>query len=273
MIVYADVLIFLNLIVDYFLLLLTSKILNCHPKLYRIIISSIIGGISSLYIFLPKQNILIDFSYKIFVSMFLVLICFNFQGIKQFFRNTFVLLLVTCGYCGVIFAFWLCFKPNGLIINNSQIYFNISPVMLVIFSVVGYFIFILLSKLLARNSIFSEKCDIDAFIDNKIINLKAIVDTGNSLEDPFGKSEIIIVDKSKIDELSFNLEDKKYKLRYRILPCSTVSGYDSLEGLRCDKAIIKIENANIDLENPILAFSKVKLNDGYNAIINPKILR
>lgn len=276
LIVYADVLIFLNFVVDYFLLSLTSKILNIKPKLFRVILGSIAGGLSSLYIFLPKQSTLLEFLFKIAVSMLLVIISFKYESVKHFFRSSVVLFLVTCGYGGVIFAVWLIFKPQGLVINNSQIYFNISPTILVLFSVIGYFAFIIFSKIFAKNSKFSEKCQIEVFAENKKIELTAIIDTGNSIEDPFGKSDIIITNKKQIELLFGILEPKiieKLKARFRILPCSTVSGYDTLEGFRCDRAKIIQKTNEIIIDKPILAISKVKLDDGYNAIINPNILR
>ena len=59
--------------------------------------------------------------------------------------------------------------------------------------------------------------------------------------------------------------------RYRLLPCSTVSGTDLLEGVRCDRAVIKFENREVKLSEPILVVSKTRLSDG-EAIINPKVL-
>jgi hypothetical protein len=67
--------------------------------------------------------------------------------------------------------------------------------------------------------------------------------------------------------------DSELQRRYRILPCSCVSGYSTLEAYRLDKAIVESGDKKIILEKPLAAISKVALNDGYKAIINPKILR
>ena len=112
---------------------------------------------------------------------------------------------------------------------------------------------------------------ISVFANNKNIRLEAIIDTGNSIEDIFSSSQIIIADEKQVNKL-FSLEDKNSS-RYRILPCNTVSGNSILEGFRCDSAVIISENKKTVLQKPILAISKTDLKDGYNAIINPEAIR
>ncbi len=275
LIVYADVLIFLNLIVDYFLLLVTGKIIGKSVKTIRIVLSALIGSISSLYIFLPQQTVFLEFVFKMAICAILTVSCFGFGNFKSFFRNTGVLFIVTCAYAGLMFAFWIIFKPHGMVINNSVVYFNISPTVLVVCSVGGYILFTILSRVFARQSKFSKKCNITVFAKDRNIKLDAIVDTGNSIEDAFSESEIIITNRGQVESLFGSTDcesNSDLKLRYRILPCSTVSGYDTLEGFRCDRAEIVSDDKKTVVQKPILAISKTNLNDGYNAIVNPKIL-
>lgn len=271
LIVYADVLIFLNLIVNYFLLSACCKLLNYNPNTVRIIFSSILGGISSLYIFLPKLNIILETLLKIITCVVMILVCFGFKNTKSFLKNVGVLFVVTCAYGGIMFALWLMFNPKGMVINNSVVYFNISPLALIICSVIGYIFFSIFSLIFSKASKFARHCSITVFAEDKNVRLEAIVDTGNSIEDIFSNSEIIIADKTKVDCL-FD-KNAKTTSRYRILPCNTVSGNDMLEGFRCDSAVIICENTKTVLQKPILAISKTKLNDDYNAIINPKAIR
>ena len=270
LIVYADVLIFLNLLVNYFLLCATCKILNCKVKTLQIILSALLGGISSLYIFLPKLNILAETLLKIATCSVMVVTCFGFKNIKSFLKSTGVLFLVTASYGGIMFAFWLMFGPKGMVINNSVVYFDISPLVLIICSVIGYILFSILSRIFAQVSKFARHCSITVFANDKSVRLDAIIDTGNSIEDIFSNSQIIIADKEKVNFLFETLDNNNS--RYRLLPCSTVSGNDVLEGFRCDSAVILNNNTQTVLQKPILAISKTKLNDGYNAIINPKTL-
>lgn len=57
MVVYADILIILNLTVDYMLIAVTGKILRLKPPLIRQTAAAAVGGISSLYIFVPNTGV------------------------------------------------------------------------------------------------------------------------------------------------------------------------------------------------------------------------
>ena len=275
MVVYADVLIVLNLLVDYFLLSAAALILRRRIKVIRIVTAAFVGGLSSLYIFLPSLSVFADFALKLLICAVMSLICFGFGSLKAFLKSALVSFGVTCAYAGIMIAAWHIFKPNGMLINNSVVYFNISPLILVGASVVSYLCFMFLSAVFRRSAETAKLCNISLFADGKKVELSAIVDTGNSLNDVFGKSEVIIADKSAARSLFGEIDPQinmSVKARYRIVPCTTVSGGDMLEGFRCDKAELQSEDRQIVLDKPILALSKLPLNDGYNAIINPKIL-
>lgn len=274
MIVYADVLVFLNLIVNYFLLLAVSKILKKCPKTIRLVLSAFLGAISSLYIFLPPLKFFLEGLLKIIVCMVMCLTAFGFKGIKAFLKSVFLLFGVTVGYGGLMYAVWLLFSPKGMVINNSVVYFNISLLQLIVFTVLGYIGFSVLFHIFSRKAITAKRCEVTVFLKGKSINFTAIIDTGNSIEDVFSRGEVIICDKAIMQKLfgSESVEAVPHlQNRYRLLPCSTVSGTDLLEGVRCDRAVIKFENREVKLSEPILVVSKTRLSDG-EAIINPKIL-
>lgn len=276
MTVYADVLMLVNFVVDYFLLLISSHFLQKKPRLYRMILSSAIGGVFSLYIFLPKTNFLINCSAQILACALMCLTAFGFGKIKSFFRGVAVLFCVNFAYSGAMIAVWLIFKPYGMVINNSVVYFNISPMILIICTVVGYILLSVLWRIFSRSAKLALRCAITVFANGKSVRLTAIADTGNSLEDSFGKSEVIIADLLSVKVLFGNLEVENnvgLKRRYQILPCSTVLGDSFLESFRCDSAIVECDGKKITLAKPLLAISKTGFNDDYNAIINPKILR
>lgn len=275
LIIYTDILILVNFLVDYFLLLLTVKLTESKVRIFRVILSAFIGGISSLYIFFPINNILFDLLYKIILSFIMTLTVIGFKKLRQFSKFCFFLFSITSLYAGIIYAVSNVFKPSGMLIDNGVTYFEISPIFICASTVVFYLLITFLSRIFKKSSHTAECCEITLTSDSKSIKLKAIVDTGNSVSDYFGKSEIIIADNSSFKAL-FGFEgdftDEKLKSRFRIVPCATVTGEDFLKGYRCDSAVIKTANKTVNIEKPILAQSKTELKDGYNAIVNPKIL-
>lgn len=274
MTVYADILVLLNTLVDYFLLLAAGKIIKRRAGMPRILAASLIGGLASLYIFVPETVFIAGLAFRAAVCALMVLAAFGFSGIKNFLRNCGIFFLVTCGYGGLMIAVWYIFKPNGMLINNSVVYFNISPAVLIGASVAAYVVFIIFSHIFARSSKFAEKCEITVFADDESITMQGIVDTGNSIEDVFGGGEVIIADrkcvKNLFGETDINVNEK-LKPRYRLMPCGTVAGGGTLEGFRCDNAVVSDGQRTVTLDKPILAVSKAPLKDEYSAIVNPRI--
>ena len=273
--VYVDVLLVVNLIVDFFLLKITFKLLKANPKPIRILISSGIGAISSLYIFFPESTAFIDITVQLIISSLMMLSALGFKTLKYFLRSVAVFFTVTCVYGGIMTALWQVLKPKGMVINNSVVYFNISPLVLIVSTVSGYFLYLFLSKILALPSKTAKRCSLTLYALGKSVGLTGIIDTGNSITDILSGSEIIIVDKAVAVSLLGTenfLSDPVYATRYRTVPCDTVMGRSLLEGFRCDMGEIRFEDKIISLNNPIIALSKTPIKENYSAILNPKIL-
>ena len=99
--------------------------------------------------------------------------------------------------------------------------------------------------------------------------LNGIVDTGNSLVDVFGISQIFITDKQIVDEF-LDCDDNK-NIRFRKIPCSTITGESLLDGYRIDSAQIIFTNQKYEFVNPVLAVSQTPLIDA-KIIVNPENL-
>lgn len=270
MIIYADVLLTLNLVVNYFLILASQKLLRLNVKWYRSVLGATLGSVASLYIFLPQSHVFFETLFKISLCCVMTLIVFGFKTIKLYVKSVMVLFIVTCAYAGIMFVYWQLFKPDGMAVNNSVVYFNISPLMMVAISLVIYILFLVCNKIFTGIATNAQECEISVIFGKKSVKYKAIIDTGNSICDLFGNSEILIVDR----EIILKLFGKNYKenySRYRVIPFKTVSGEDLLEGYRCDSSVVKSKNATITLEKPILASSKIPLKEGFSGIVNPKI--
>lgn len=274
MVVYADILVILNLIVDYFLLSASAAILRVKLSVFRQLASAAVGAFSSLYIFAPDLGLFFDLVFRAVICAVMVLCAFGFGGAKRFFRSAGVLFLVTCGFGGIMTAVWSVLRPKGMTVVNSVVYFNVSPAVLIGASVITYLLFMLLKAIFSRTSELADRCEITVTAEEKSITMDAIVDTGNSIKDYLSGSEVIIADGEFVKTLlgSDNpVTDIRLKKRYRILPLSTVSGGGTLDGFRCDSAVISDGERTVKLEKPILAVSKTPLRDDYQAIVNPEI--
>lgn len=268
MTVYADILIITNFIVDYFLLTVTGRATKRKPPLWRQLVSAFAASLYSLVIFLPLHNKLLELLLNIAVSYAVCFLCFGFESFRRFIFSGAVFFAVAFSYAGAMLAIFYIFKPYGMVINNSVVYFNISPLFLIVFSVIGFFIFSLFSTVFSRRNTAAEKCFITLVFCGIKADFNAIIDNGNSLTDPFLQSPVIIADKNKAFSVFGQMSAEKHPERYRAIPCGTVSGEVLLDGFRCDSGKIITENKTINLTRPIIAISKTPLCD-CEAIVNP----
>lgn len=267
MTVYADILILVNFVVDYFLILLTQKLLHKKVRLWKLLLGAAAGGFFSLYIFLPQVNFALEIMAHILMCGLMCLVTFGFYGIKDFFRCAASLFAVNFAYSGAMIAVWYFFKPEGMVINNSIIYFDISPLFLIAFSVLGYFVVSVLKGCLEKTFPQNTKCEVTVCCGSKSLNLSGIADTGNSLSDAFGISQIFITETDVVEALLCG-EDRQ--TRYRAIPCATVTGSEILDGYRIENAEIVYNKRKYTFKNPVLAVSRVPLKDS-KVIINPEI--
>ena len=130
-VIYSDILITLNLVVNYFLILATKHLLRVRVKWFRTVIGAFLGAIASLYIFFPQTSLFTEITFKITLCAVISLTVFGFKSVKQYTKSVIFLFLVTCAYAGLMIAIWYLFKPSGMAINNSIVYFNFSPTVMV----------------------------------------------------------------------------------------------------------------------------------------------
>ena len=272
MTVYADILFLLNFAVDYFLISLTARLVKTGTGLGRQLLGAAIGGASSLTLFLPELNVALELLIRLAICAVITLASFGFGGIRRYLRAAAVFFAVSAGYAGAMLGIWQLIHPNGLIIRNSVVYLNISPLFLIGVSVAAYFIILLAGTVLGKRGAAAEKCEIRVYWDSTSSSFTAIADTGNSLEDSFGTSEVIVADRAVAEPLLEGKTQDDIARRYRVIPCSTVSGGGVLEGYRCDKACIVCGDKTTELSRPILATSKTPMGGDFSAVIDPKII-
>ena len=279
-VIYIDVLIIVNLFVNYFILLTTSKFLNLKLKLSRLILGEILGAIYSLYIFIPEPNLFISILIKLFMSIIMVAVSFEFRTIQQFLKIIVCFYAVNFAFSGIMFALWCAFKPNGMIINNDIVYFNISPITLIASTVISYIIIEIINRVIEKKQLKSSKYEIGIKFKDKYIVLNAKIDTGNLLKEPFSNLPVIVVKKSEINLLipEFNIFEKienieNHKeiqnLKIRMIPFKTVSGTGILPAFKPEYVVLK---GNLKKQAYVAVCSDEYFSEGISCLVNPEIL-
>lgn len=230
--IYLDVLILTNIFQDFLYLLFTKRILHHKGKTKRLILSSITGGISSLIILLPEINFIINIITNITISSILILLAFGFNNKKIFIRSTLTLYILSFLVNGALIFFYLSIKPNGMLIINDRVYFNISPILLILLTLLIYFILLIYKKLFSNHSNSKEIADVTIVLNNEVKTIKCKIDSGCNVKEPFSNSEVIIVERVMLK--NFDLTN----INKRIIPFDSLGGKGIIYGFKPEKVLI-----------------------------------
>lgn len=235
--IYIDVLITVNIFIDFFLILCTKKALHINVTYKRILLGSIIGGVESLIALLPPVGFGINIPLNLMCAAVIVFSTFGKCTIKTYMKRVAVYFMFSFSFCGIMIFLYTAFKPNGMEIYNDVVYFNISPILLIIITLVSYYILKIIKRL-TKGVNGGGTCNIEIKAEQKVFSFCAKIDSGCTLKEPFSGNDVIIVEKSILENFSPN--DKKI----RLIPFESLGGTGVIKGFKPD--IVKIDNKKID---------------------------
>ena len=285
--IYVDVLICINLIINFLLLRICSQILNYNLSLKRLIIGSIIGSLTSLVIFLPPLNLILTILIKILCAIIIVSFTFGFKNTKRLLLAIGCFFAINLAFAGIMMAVWLFISPPGMSYSNGITYFNISPVILIITSLICYIIITLLEKLFSKKTPKEMSCKIIITVDNKTINLNAYLDTGNMLIDGMTQLPVIIAEYDAIKSLFpdnigkimknqlFNEIDtmpEKWIRRFRYIPFDSIGGNGMLCAFIPDNVQLILHDKKLYKKCIIAVYNGSIAKNGHNALIGKELL-
>lgn len=282
MIVYVDVLLVLNLFVDYFLLLGCCMLMKIDVKKRRLIFGAMIGSLFSLLIFVVDFSLMLFFGVKVASGLILVLMVFGFKSKAVFVKTFLVFLLENFVFVGVMFCVWFVFSPPGMLWKNGVTYIEISPIVLVVGSVLSYFLTCVFNFIFSKTVNGNKLKLIKIGFNGKIVEVNALYDTGNCLTEPFSKKPVCVCEFDAISKilpenlLTFfknfsdgNLIDSKitYSYNIKLVPCNTISGETILPAFLPQSVVVVCKQKNVNYDCYVGVVNR-KISDGeYRAII------
>lgn len=224
-IVYVDVLIILNTLVNYFILLAVRKITRAHTSRLRISLGSLVGGVSSMLIFLEDLGAIMTV-LKLLTAVLMIVITFDVKPLKCLFKKVFWLFAISFIFGGVMFAIYIFTDTDILIYTNGIVYFDVDITFLVVCSVFSYIIITIITRFTDKKAPKSQEYYVTIQQNGKFVSEPALMDTGNNLREPFSSYPVVMVEKDLFSK--FVVHDNKF----RLIPVSTVNGDSLIKAFR-----------------------------------------
>lgn len=261
MVIYIDILLTENFIVNLFLLLISLKILR-YKYFKTIYLAAILGAVYTLVLFMNIE-ILVSLPFKFIVVILMLMISTKNINLIKLIKSGTTFLIVSFTLCGIAFAFSMMENYNSYFenysINNYSIKYLLLSIMLlyiVIVRVIDY----LKDRALVNNFIF------DVEISNKemAVVIKALLDTGNALREPVTNLPCIIIESDFLKEFDIKSEEEFS------IPYSTIGEYGNLKGFKSREVRIRGEDKEWKDIEVIVCRCKNKLskNNEFNALLS-----
>ena len=295
-VVYLDVVLVGNLIMNYAILWSTAKFAKFNPSRWRLFIGATVGSIYALTIFIPQYYNYLSMAYKLPISMLMIWCTFGSLRWRSFLMGLAYFYVASFGIGGLVFGIMYFMQSAGL--NNHYL-----PDMVNNYFWWGVIGAIILTIIICRfgAQAFHKRTLMQNFKRTVVIKfwggqvkLQGLVDTGNSLTDPISGLPVMVVEYSALKALLpeeikaiYNGEQPlDYSLINKLMgdthdyPRLSIIPYQSigkekglLLGLRPEKVEVKAGNQVLITNEVIVAIHKgtLAVDDGYQALLHPQM--
>lgn len=295
MTVYLDLIFIENVLMNYIILFATTIIVKnkTNLKQIRLLISSSIGSIYAIIVYLDILSVYSNIFSKIILSIVMVYVAFNPKNIKLFLKELLIFYLTSFIFGGCSFALIYFLKPENVQINNG-VFVGIYPIKVTIIAGCIAFIVTQIAFTLNKSKLNTKNqyIEIEVMYKNNIVKTKALIDSGNLLKDPISNLPVIILERNEFKKLVSeeflkfidgilggdiqNNKDLQEDLtKIRMVPFMSI-GKDNgmLTGIRIDKIRIITEEGEIEKENVIVCIYNKKFtkDNKYNALVGLNLL-
>lgn len=243
--IYIDLFFLFNIIMDAIVITSVCILLKRKTNIFRIITSSLVGGISSLFMFTSINKLVIE----VISVTIMVLIAFKYKDIRYTIKNIFYMYILSVLLGGLIYLFNIRVTTNVFITYFIIIIISVEVMILYV------------KEIKKMKNIYNNYYKVDiTFKDGEKLSLIGFVDTGNNLYDPYKKRPIVLV-------------SNKYKREdnFILVPYYTAGGEGLLKCIKPD--IVFIEGVGCK-KNVLIGFSDgSKLIDGVDVILHKDLMK
>ncbi len=278
--VYADILAIVNLYIDFFLLWCVKKFLGLRVKNRRLVLGAFAGAACSLTALLPIEAPWLSLVLGLAVSFAVAAAAFAPLQIRAFFRAALCFWAFTLLLAGFFLFLLRFFAPRRVAVLGNVVYFDLSPVLLFLFTCGAYLVFALVRRLFSAGAQAAGCRWLVVENDGKKIRLYAKADTGNALREPFSGLPVIVCQADGLGDAAPKIiqeflaagsapDSPEAAAGLRLVPFETVGGGGVLPAFRPQKVTVEKTGAVLDCW---LAVCRQRLSAGqFDALYNPDL--
>lgn len=274
-VIYIDMLLALNLVIDYLLLCGCARVLQLPVHRGRMITGATVGALASLMILLPPMNAVLSLLCKLGTALLMVPIAFPVRSVTRFCKASVTLFVISALFAGVCSGLYLLLSPAGVLVQSGIVYMPIPPLLLLALTTVSYGVLCLYDRFTRRRMVRDAAFRIEIIHKNERVVLHALFDSGHSLRDSFSGAPVIVAKRSALGALRTQAEPALASLPasspIRYIPFSSLGGGGVLPSFRPTQIILHTADKAITLDNAWVAVTEHLGKGDCEALIGPDI--
>ncbi len=274
-IIYIDILLALNLFVDFLLIAATAKVLQRPARRSRHILGAIVGALSSLIILAPPLSPLLTLLYQTASALCMVIVAFPIGSFGKFLKTMVVLLVISAAFSGICTIGYQLLSPVGLLVQSGVVYYNLSPLLLIAMTTVSYGLLSLFDRFTRKRVALGYAYRIEIIDGGHRLILRALLDTGHSLQDSFSGAPVILVSETAVrplrDRYDITSPNGLCSGRIRYIPYSCIGGDGVLAAFRPERVILHADTRQQDISGVWIAAITSLGRGEYEALIGPSV--
>ncbi len=266
-VIYADILVVINIIINYLLLRATSALTGCQYKISRFLAASAVGGVFSLIIFVENIPVLMNIIIKTTFLIVLVFIAFGSKSAKAFLKCCGAFFIANFAFAGIMLALNITVMPYAAIYKNGVVYFDVDIFTLTVCAIICYAVLSIISRFTKSKVPQKSIYPIRITYGEKTVEGKALFDSGNSLCDCFSGKPAIIAENDFLKNI-YGCKDLTDLNNFRLIPFSTIKSAGALPAFMADKTEIMSNGIWLEAKEIYIAVTDKKIvSGGYSALI------
>ena len=288
MTIYLDVIFLENIVINYIMLYVTGIISKAQIKQKRLFLGALIGAVYSIIYYLFRLKIYSSFIIKIVLSIVIIYVAFNSSNLKELLKKVLLFYLSSFVFGGAAITIIYMVNSQNITIQNGVLVGSYTLRTILIGIVVAYFTIILAFKIIK----ISKKdliCEIVVTLNNKEINSKALIDTGNLLKEPITNLPVIVMEHTLLydilpKEILNNVEKilggdfskipenvkEEYSAKLKVIPFSSLGKQNGmLLGIKAENLIINLKEETRKIDKVVIGIYNKSLtkNGEYRSLL------
>jgi len=273
----------------------TAIILKIKPRTIRVILSSAIGSLYAIITYVTEIQIYMSVILKAILAIIMIYVAFNPQNMKKMWKQIAIFYLTSFVFGGVTLYLIYYLKPQEVFIKNG-VFVGEYVLKVIMLGAIVAFVTIKISLKIVKTKISPRDmyCKIKVKLNEKIIETRAMIDTGNLAKEPITNTPVVIVESTLLEgilpiKILNNLENilggdfsqiseemqEKYISKLRCIPFSSLGKQNGmLLGIRADEIQVETEDEKKISNNIILGiYDKSLTKRGeYRALIGIELI-